>query len=535
MAASSLSLSPSTERGREKEGGLRSWRRRRVWRGGGRGCRGRALPAFLVAKEVEGEFGGGGVGDSGGGVGGEGERVWLFVALGVFEFTEGGEGGAAEGAPEEGDGVVDEREEVGAGDGGVPGEGEDGEGLEEFEASRGPEELVAEDEVPGLREGDEFLGVVGEEGVPEEVEVGVVGIGGPGDAPGVGAVSGDDGEAVGVVLPESAARVVGGSFEGVRLDALLGEGRAEVGAVGLELGVGEGVGLGDDGDDGELGLEVLEEEAVDLEKAVGGDEVDAGVDELVRVSAFGPVANGALVLASPAPGDERRDGPHRVSVIDAVPEPRRVDDGHAEHGVRLLVQSLEDAARVDVARRSRLPLARGRSRRVLRPGLEERVDRRRLPEAGEPRDHEIEVEDAGLQRERLGRLLLLRLAVSLLVRPAQRRPQRLRHARPEIWLLLALRRRVPRHVPRHVLHRRVRLRLCCRGRPTAARATAAAAAAAARRGARGTARPHRLVRLLPRRRGGRLRGPPPPLPEPDHQALTPQIQPGHHHERQATP
>ena len=108
----------------------------------------------------------------------------------------------------------------------------------------------------------------------------------------------------------------------------------------LELGnllVGEGIGLGDDGDQVDLGVEALHDFNVQrLEGVAGGlDEEHAGVDAVVNnVHAIDLVLG--IQVGIKALLDVVHDGAPRLVVVDEVTETGRVDHGEAEANASLL-------------------------------------------------------------------------------------------------------------------------------------------------------------------------------------------------------
>ena len=151
----------------------------------------------------------------------------------------------------------------------------------------------------------------------------------------------DDGEGHGV---DEGLRVLGAlcvvDLDGgaVDADALGLDDGADALLEGVEVVAGEGVGLGDDGDEVDAGAEALHDLNVErLEVVAGGpDEVQAGVHpqvRLVRPVRLLLLPHVHLVLVV----DEVDDGRPRVAVVDVVAETGRVDDRQL-HLERLFLQ-----------------------------------------------------------------------------------------------------------------------------------------------------------------------------------------------------
>jgi hypothetical protein len=175
---------------------------------------------------------------------------------------------------------------------------------------------------------------------------------------------------------------------------------------GENLVVSEGVGLGDDGDEVDLGMQAAHDLDVQRLQRVAGrlDEVDAGVDAIVDdVGAVDLVLGLEIGVVSLL--DVLDDGAPRDVVVDEVAEAGGVDDGQAQADAVLLdvgARGLDgDGLGADVQARGLGLLGRVEGR------VEERVDQGRLSEAGlactglagavtsqgrPTNDHDVEVE-----------------------------------------------------------------------------------------------------------------------------------------------
>jgi hypothetical protein len=146
------------------------------------------------------------------------------------------------------------------------------------------------------------------------------------------------------------------------------------------LFVGQGVGLGDNGDEIDFGMESSHNLNIQgLERVTGGlDEVHASVDAVIdNVHAINLVLR--IEIRNEASLDVIHDGAPRLVIVDKVTETRGVDDSQAQTNTVLLDISGDGLDRNglgnDIERRALLLL-----RRVER-GVEEGIDECGLSEA----------------------------------------------------------------------------------------------------------------------------------------------------------